>query len=251
MKEPRLRHASKAAAPYPINQFPHSFIKRFTEDMIYLHATKDPVTIEGEEWEQVFARCIDAEWKPSNIGLDDVQLGSCCWSAKTVKGSKNNLGAQKEVRLISGRCSPVFSFEKGAVGPDDDPNLIGKMVLSIWNERVSEIRSFFKVARTVVLVKGENCAEFLIFETDTVRYDPEAYEFSWNKNHNLEGREKQSGKHRFTWQPHGSQLTIKEDIPAERLHIKVKVPEHVDKMEVIRAAGYDESNLSYWVMKLP
>ena len=81
MKNPKLRTANKVVPPYPINQFPKSFVNTFGEEIVYMLATKSPMSIEGEEWEQVFAKCVGATWKPSNVGLDDVVLGNCCWSA--------------------------------------------------------------------------------------------------------------------------------------------------------------------------
>lgn len=248
MNEPRLRTVNKAKAPYELNCFPKSFIEKFTEEIVYLHATKTPVSLEGEEWEQIFARCIHAEWKPSNVGLDDVQLENCCWSAKTVKSSRRDLSTQADVRLISGRNSPVYSYGE-SIGTDSDPNEIGKMVLEIWNERVSAIRQVFKFARTVVLVKGGEHDDFLIFETDTIRYDPELYHFAWNSRGNLEGYENSTQKHRFTWQPHGSQFTIIEDIPEERLHLKITIPQKVERKKILEAVGYTYS--SYWVVELP
>jgi len=207
-------------------------------------STKSEMSLEGPEWEQIFARCIGAEWKPSNVGLDDVVLDNCCWSAKTVKSS-TNIEKQSKVRLISGRNSPTYSFGVDRITealPDD----IGKLVLDIWNERVSGIRQYFKFARTVVLVKGPNYDEYLVFETDMVRYDPELYRFSWNERGNLEGYEKESGTHRFTWQPHGSQFTIVEDIPEDRYHLKIRVPDKLDKATVLRTLNYDKS----WVVKI-
>ena len=243
MREPRLRTANRVVPPYPINQFPRSFINTFGEEIVYMLATKSPMSIEGEEWEQVFAKCVGATWKPSNVGLDDVALGNCCWSAKTVKSGRRHIEEQTEVRLISGRCSPVFSYGTDGVSSENDPEEVGRMVLGIWNERVSSIKEEYKFTRTVVLVKGSEHDEFLVFETNTIRYDPELYVFSWNNNGNLEGHEKATLKHRFTWQPHGSQLTIIEDIPPERLHLKVKKPGKLAKDKVLDAVGYQY----YWI----
>lgn len=149
MAEPRLRTVNKAVPPYRLNEFPHSFIEKFAEDVVYMLATKSAMSLEGNEWEQIFANCINAQWRPSNVGLDDVVLDNCCWSAKTVK-SGSNIGEQKTVRLISGRNSPTYSFGVDRI-TEADPNEIGRMVLDIWNERVSGIRQYFKFARTVVL----------------------------------------------------------------------------------------------------
>ena len=167
MNEPKLRTVNKANPPYPIGKFPTRFIEKFAEDIVYMLATKETMSLEGNEWEQIFANCIDAQWKPSNVGLDDVILSNCCWSAKTVKGT--NLAKQKSVRLISGRNSPTYSFGVDRI-TEADPDEIGKMVLEIWNERVSGIRQYFKFAQTVVLVKGSGYDEYLIFETFAMHY---------------------------------------------------------------------------------
>lgn len=240
MAEPRLRTVNKAVPPYAMNKFPAKFIERFAEEVVYMLSTKEAMSLEGDEWEQIFAYCVGAQWKPSNVGLDDVVLDNCCWSAKTVKSSRANIGLQKEVRLISGRNSPTYSFGEDKI-IEADPNHIGKLVLDIWNERVSGIRQYFKFARTVVLVKSNDYSEYLIFETETIRYDPELYYFKWNKRGNLEGYTKDSHRHAFTWQPHGSQFTIGEEIPDERLHIRIKKPDKLNKTAVLQTLGFDSS----------
>lgn len=58
---------------------------------------------------------------------------------------------------------------------------------------------------------------------------------------NLEEYEKSSGKHKFTWQPSGSQFTIIKDIPDKRLHISIRKPEKVDKETILRAVNFDNS----------
>lgn len=244
MPEPRLRTVNKAVPPYPLNKFPSSFIEKFAEDVVYMLATKDAMSLEGNEWEQIFANCIGAVWHPSNVGLDDVILDNCCWSAKTVKSS-TNIQTQKTVRLISGRNSPTYSFGVDRI-TEADPNTIGKMVLDIWNERVSGIRQYFKFARTVVLVKGPDYSEYLIFETETIRYDAEQYSFVWNPRGNLEGYTKENHNHKFTWQPHGSQFTIIEEIPDDRYHLKIKLPKKLDKQQVLETLHFDKT----WVTRL-
>lgn len=235
--EPRLRNVNKAKPPYKLNEFPSTFIHTFGQEIVYMLATKDTMSIEGDEWEQIFAKCVNAAWKPSNIGLDDVQRENCCWSAKTVKGGKN-LGTQKKVRLISGRNSPIYSFGVDRIA-ETDPNKIGELVLEIWNERVSRIRQYFKFARTVVLVKGIDYTEYLIFEYETIRYDPELYYFRWNDRCNLEGFDKKTQEHKFTWQPHGSQFTIVEKIPENTLHLRIKKPEKLSQPAVLNSVGFN------------
>ena len=244
MAEPKLRTVNKAVPPYQINKFPSSIIEKFAEDIVYMLATKDTMSLEGNEWEQIFANCIGAEWRPSNVGLDDVVLDNCCWSAKTVKAG-GNIGTQKTVRLISGRNSPTYSFGVDRI-TEAEPNEIGKMVLDIRNERDSGIRQYFKCARSEGLIKGLDYSEYLIFETETVRYDSDQYVFEWNARGNLEGFTKEGHNHKFTWQPHGSQFTIIEEIPNERYHLKIRIPEKLDKASILNALKFDKT----WVERL-
>lgn len=249
MAEPRLRTVNKAVAPFAVNKFPSSFVETLAQNIVYMMATKQSMSLEGNEWEQIFAECVGAEWKPSNVGLDDVVLDNCCWGAKTVFG-QTDIEHQDKVRLICGRNAVTYSF-----GVDNysevDPNELGKMVLQIWNERVSAVRQIFKFVRTVVLVKSKDYKDYLIFEFDTIRYDPELYGFKWNKRGNLEGYEKESGLHKFTWQPGGSQFTIIEKIPQERLHISIKQPDQMDKATILKAVGFDKSWYEIVSEKLP
>ena len=101
------------------------------------------------------------------------------------------------------------------------------------------------------MVKSKDYKDYLVFEFDTIRYDPELYEFKWNKRGNLEGYEKESGLHKFTWQPGGSQFTIIEKIPQERLHISIKQPDQMDKATILKAVGFDKSWYEIVSEKLP
>ena len=237
-KSPKLRTVNKSVSAFPLNDFPKEFPYLLGKELVYLLASKGKPDLEGSDWENIFANCIGADWKPSNVGLDDVVLGNTAWGAKSVKATKPS--TQKIVRLISGRNSPNYSFGERS-DQHADPGLIGKLVLEIWNERVSAIREKFKHLRTVVLIKSNDLSEVVVFEFDTIRYDPELYDWSWNKNNNLVGTEKKSGKHRFTWQYHGSQFTIIEDVPDKGLVIKIKQPEKLVKDQILKALGFDKS----------
>lgn len=237
-KTPKLRTVSKSLPPYSLNEFPKEFPYTLAKELVYLLATKGKPVLEGPEWEAIFAACIGAEWKPSNVGLDDVILGNTAWGAKTVKSS--NPSSQKKVRLISGRNSPVYSFGD-KIDTSANPNLVGNSVLDIWNGRVSAIREKFQNLRTVVLIKSNDLCEVVVFEFDTIRYDPELFVWEWNKNSNLIGIEKSTTEHRFTWQPHGSQFTIIENVPTKGLVIKIKQPETLDKETVLSTLGFDKS----------
>lgn len=237
-RSPRLRTVNKSQPPFLLNTFPHDFPYILGKEIVYLLATKGSASLEGTEWENIFAICIGAIWSPSNVGLDDIRLQNTAWGAKTVKSTHPS--KQSKVRLISGRNSIVFSFGE-KVDLSVNPNLVGPLVLEIWNERVSAIREKYKNLRTVVLIKSNDLSEVVVFEFDTVRYDSELYEWKWNANNNLEGYLKATGDHKFTWQPHGSQFTIIEEVPQKRLIIKIKKPESLIKEEVLNSLGFDNS----------
>lgn len=238
---PKLRTVIKSSPAFPLNEFPKDFPFMLGKELIYLLASKGKPELEGSEWEKIYADCIGAEWKPSNVGLDDVVLGNTAWGAKTVKAS--NPSQQNQVRLISGRNSPFYSFGE-TVDLTRNPNEVGELILEIWNERVSSIREKYKNLRTIVLIKSNDLLEVVVFEFETIRYDTELYYWEWNKNNNLEGFEKRSEKHCFTWQLHGSQFTIIEDVPKKNLIIKIKQPPVLDKVKVLSDLGFDNSWIS-------
>jgi|ERR1700722_2689437 len=237
-KSPKLRTVNKSVSAFPLNAFPKDFPFLIGKELIYLLASKGKADLEGSEWENIFANCIGAEWKPSNVGLDDVVMGNTAWGAKTVKSTHPS--SQKQIRLISGRNSPAYSYGE-IIDTKTDANIIGKLVLEIWNERVSSIREKFKHLRTVVLIKSNDLSEVVVFEFETIRYDYELFKWEWNKNKNLVGTNKSSGEHRFTWQPHGSQFTIIEDVPDDSLVIHIKRPKALDKEKILKALGFDKS----------
>lgn len=70
-----------------------------------------------------------------------------------------------------------------------------------------------------------------VFSSDIDKYAQQAYEANFG--------EKPAGD--FTWQPSGSQFTIIEDIPEDRMCIKVKKPERLNKDEVLTALHFDKS----------
>ena len=226
--------------PYPLNDFGSEFPYKLGREIVYLLASKGKGVLEGSEWEEIFANCIGADWKPSNVGLDDVVLGNTAWGAKTLKSNVKDFRTLKKVRLISGRNSPIYSYG-GTIDTSADPNLIGNQVLEIWNERVTSIRERYKNLRTVVLVKSNNLSQISVFEFDTIRYEPELFEFIWNKNDNLEGYIKGTYDKQFVWQPHGSQFTIIEKVPEKSLFLKLKQPKALDKTKILDAAGFDKS----------
>lgn len=236
---PKLRTVEKYRPPYPLNRFPSNFAAELGKEVVYLLATRGrKARLEGSDWEEMFARLIGAKWKPSNVGLDDIVLEQTAWGAKTVKN--NAPSSATKVRLISGRNSPVYSYGVNKISAVD-PSILGEQILSIWNERVAGIRKIYRHVRTIVLIKSNNLLELAAFEFDTIYYDAVQYSWSWNKRGNLEGRCNSTGDHVFTWQPHGSQFTIIEEVPKERLAIKIKCAPQLDRDEILKSLAFDYS----------
>ena len=235
---PKLRKADKVLAPYPLNKFPEELVVSVAKDLILARYIQGTDVFEGSSWEHSFARAIGATWKPSNVGLDDIVLGNCCWGAKTVKSARPK--TQPSVRLISGRNSLDYSYETSDVR-SMPPGEVGKLVLDIWNARVSQIRQKFQHARTVVLLKGPKLLSGAIFEFELLRVEIELVTWSWNNQRNLEGHV--DGQHRFTWQPHGAQFTMIEPI-TDRVSFSIQLPQNIapyNAETLLKEIGYSKS----------
>jgi len=95
--------------------------------------------------------------------------------------------------------------------------------------------------RTVVLIKSDDLLEAAVFEFDTILYRAKDFWWQWNENDNLEGFQKDCDQHIFTWQPHGSQFTIIENVPEDRFAIRIKKPPILDRDDVLKAIKFDAS----------
>lgn len=236
-KSPKLRTVNKSVPPYKLNDFPSKFPYKVGEQLIYILATRGETDIEGKEWEKIFATSIGATWKPSNVGLDDIVLENTAWGAKSVKHKKPS--QLKSIRLISGRNDLINSYDYD-VQPGKSPDEHGELVLNIWNERVSSIRKLYKHLRTIILIRSYDLLESIVFEFDTIRFDPELYYWKW-KGKNLYGYQKKDNKQKFTWQSGGQQFTVFEVVPKEHLLISLKKPDLIPKEFVLNEIGFDNS----------
>lgn len=193
--------------------------------------------ISGEDWGTIFAQSMGGKHLASPVGLVDVVLEGQSWSVKSVKNPKPHIC--KEVRIISGRNSPDYSY--GIQNPHDDPQKTGEAVLSIWNERVNIARDNFSSLRTVTLIREPDSLSFTLFETEIVRFSANEYAWRVNGNGNLEGYEKTSDTHKFTWQPHGAQFTIKYAVPRSAVRFCVKHPPALDVEKTLQQIGFDDA----------
>lgn len=237
MKHPRLRDSKKLQTyePYPVNEIPDDLIVKLGGSIIYLLyiGRKD---ISGSDWGDAFAEAIGGSHLDSPVGIADVVLDKMAWSMKTVKN--DNPFNTKTVRLISGRCSPDYSY--GITDPHKDIQETGRAVLGIWNERVNLARDNYNPVRTSVLVRSKDLLSFVLFEEENHRYRTSDYVWEVNNNGNLIGRQIETGEICFTWQPHGSQFTIHTHVPENAAKFTIRRPPILAKEDILRVINFDK-----------
>ena len=147
------------------------------------------------------------------------------------------------VRLISGRCSPDYSY--GIVNPHEDVQKTGTAVLNIWNERINIAQDNYASVRTSVLIRSYDLCSYILFEEENHRYCTTDYEWKVNNNGNLVGYLANTERQIFTWQPHGSQFTIHTQIPKSARRFKIKKPFALNEKEVLKMLKFDPSWISF------
>jgi hypothetical protein len=178
--------------------------------------------ITGDDFGTIFAAAIGGEHRGKPLGVADVELEECAWSVKTVKATRPY--EADIIRFISGRNSPDYSL--GIADPHANPENTGRAVLSIWNARVNEALDHYNDLRIVALVRNMDTRQYRMFEEEAQRFTPTDFKWAFNAKGNLEGHNRTTGEHQFTWQPHGSQFTILRRVPASarRFSIDPNVP---------------------------
>jgi len=235
MQRPRLRDNKnkKLYELYPLGQIPDEIIIGIGKWIAYRY-TVGQSDIDGEDWGDIFAQAIGGEHLSAPLGLADVVYEGMAWSVKSVKN--NNPHNAGRIRVISGRCSPDFSY--GISDPRADVVATGAAVLGVYNERINVAKEYYEPLRTCLLVRNMNTLEFALFEHDTVRYNPNEYEWRVNKAGNFEGFETATNKHKFTWQPHGSQFTIIYDVSARSKKFTLQRPPVLDFEQTMQHVGF-------------
>lgn len=159
---------------------------------------------------------------------------------KTVKNSSPF--SATAVRLISGRCSPDYSY--GIENPRDDVQKTGNAVLAIYNSRVQISYVDYNPVRTCVLVRNPLLSEFVLFEHRLESYAIADYRWTENAKGNFEGIRKADDQHCFTWQPHGSQFTIVERVPDTAVKFRLRIPERLPLEVALQNMNFDDSWVS-------
>lgn len=247
MDKPKLRDARnrKSSEPFGLNLVPDDVVRAIGEYLVYLIST-GRTDISGDDWGDALATAIDGTHLSSPLGIADVVLDEMAWSTKTVKFmAATGVFNAKNISLISGRCSPDYSY--GITDPHADIQKTGAAVLSIWNERVNIAQDNYSSVRASVLVRSPNLLSYVLFEEESHRFRTTDYEWRINKNGNLKGFLRGTEKQLFTWQPHGSQFTIHTEVPHSAKKFTIKSPPMISKSEILSAIGFDPS----WVTILP
>lgn len=238
MKRPKLRdsYRLKTSEPYPINEIPEELIVKIASHFVYLlHIGRKDIS--GGDWGDAFASAVKGMHLDSPVGIADVVLDKMAWSMKTVK-TKDPFTCES-VRLISGRCSPDYSY--GITDPHKDIQETGRAVLGIWNERINIAQDNYNPVRTSVLIRSNDLLSYCLFEEENHRYRTSDYIWEVNNNGNLIGKEIFSGRTAFTWQPHGSQFTIHTSVPEHATRFRIKRPPLLTKEAILEGLCFDAS----------
>lgn len=237
MTETRLRgKKARILEPWPLGTIPREVIIEISKQLVHRLATGH-ADINGDDFGTIFANAIGGIHRQSPLGIADVVKDENAWSVKTIK--HNRPFRAKQARLISGRNSPNYS--QGIENPHKDLRATGKSVLDIWNARVNETLNEFKILRIAVLIRNMETREFVLFEEAAERYAADNYNWTKNRQGNLEGRDKTTNVHKFTWQFHGSQFTRKCHIPGSATRFRIdKEPEIIDMEHVLELARFED-----------
>lgn len=242
MQHPKLRDQKRLRVKdaYPLNEIPDEVIYSICGNFVFLLYTGRN-DISGDDWGDAFADAMGGTHLKSPLGIADVVLNKMAWSMKTVKSATPF--SSNCVRIISGRCSPDYSY--GITDPHDDVEKTGRAVLEIWNERVNIATEEYSPVRNCILVRSNDMTQFCIFEEDCHRFRTADYSWQANKNGNLIGIEKSTGTTRFTWQPHGSQFTIHTTIPDNARKFSLRHPDPLKKDEILERVAFSPSWVTF------
>jgi len=213
MPQIKTRSGFRKEEPYPLNQFPSNIIESLSRHIVSLLATGN-ADMTGDMFGRMFADSIEGQALEAPLGIVDAAWKNCGWSVKTVKNSHPHEftvsgGRPKNLRLISGRNRPAFSA--GISDPLANVQATGNSIIKIYNSRIEQAREEYSDLRLLVFVRNMDTLKFTIFERPIVPFAVNDYQWKVNRQKNLEAYKDE--EHAFTWQPHGSQFTIKEPIP--------------------------------------
>lgn len=198
--------------------------------------------LSGELWEKVFAKSLNGKVLNSSNDIIDVVVNDCAFSLKTIK-LKNPFESNK-IRIISGRNNIVYSYN--IENPFLDIQDTGTKVLNIYNKRIKEALTKYRVVKKSILIRSSELDNYIYFEDNIKSYNTKNYYWKKNKNSNLEGYCRKTKEHKFTWQSNGSQFTIIYNVPNKnkRNDFTLKNPKLLDFNSIIELIGFNENWLN-------
>ena len=162
--------------PYPLGQVPDDVLHRIGVQIVHRLAVGHR-DITGDDFGGIFADAIGGLHRAKPLGIADVLWDGCGWSVKTVKYAHPS--TRKDIRLISGRNDPDYSF--GIENPHDDPRKTGEAVLAIWNSRVDKAKAECDELRVIVMIRNIEERVFTLFEEEARRFAPGDFVWEFNK----------------------------------------------------------------------
>ena len=214
------------------------------EELAFIKATQEYPDLDGKQWERIYANSVGASYSPSNRKVIDIEKGKVGFSIKTIKSTKK-LEDLSMIRII--QCRPDPRLIK--IGNwQQNPQEVGHRIINDWNFQVSKLEEDFDVLKEVVLIRAQDFNSFCLCQYDVKRLNKADYYWKWNKRGNLEGFSHDEA-HRFTWQPGGSQWTIKKTIPDSKQIIKFDKQlkhEFKPKRKILELLGWSHLDLPQW-----
>jgi len=237
---PRLKGSSGAErGPWPVGALPDDVVIALGREIVHWRAVGNP-DLSGNKFGDMFAEAVGGKHLATPLGLGDVVSNGTAWSLKTVKKPVPRRCAIE--RFVSGRNSPDYSL--GITDPREDPEATGQAVLAVWNNRLNASLDRFNELRLACLIRDHELRDFCLFEQPLTVFPVDDYTWRFEKrmknaNENLQGYEKATGEHRFTWQPHGGQFTVKRPVPGSARYFRIAkaVPLH-SKDAVLEWIGF-------------
>jgi len=241
MQPPKTRSGHQQHQPYPLNEFPYDVLAAIAKRLFH-HVAVGNSDLAGDEWERIFADSIGGDPFSTTSKIADVQWNGMAWSVKTYK--KRSPHTCKELRVISGRNSPIHSFHIDDWL--DDIQATGASVLSIYNSRLAEARGDHDEVRWCVLIRNMSSLEFTMYERPIVEFVPNNYEWHIRetpKSRTLWGFDDE-GNHCFTWQPSGGQFSIVERVPRAAAKFRLRRrPSIITLDQALKFAGWRDNLL--------
>jgi hypothetical protein len=204
-----------------------SLAQELGKGLTFLLATRGRLELDNEEW----ARMLELAMRTESPGRAILRRARCfrVWHTFEIHhvGLANTLHLPVDYDKAGGECVA-------------DPNRLGAMILEAWNKSLTIVCGFDE-ERFSVLFAGKDSSSAVFFEVPIIPFEPSEYDWDWNEDDGLDGYVKGTGVQRFSWQPHGSQFTVISRVPDNRLKLRIRRPQLLDRDSVLKQLKFDPS----------